>query len=267
MRNVVLCKTVAATLVVFFTACAAGSGALNTGDSAASSAPVVRVVRSQGETTERLSSIPPGETPPATVTMTPTVFALRPPTSTTTPTPSATRTVTVTATQTVTPTPSPRGGADVLGAVTAFQSVERYRASITGPAEIIQEIDGPDKMRVFISGNQSAELIVAYGVVYQRSGGRWFRQPSASPDVINRIDRFIPPLANLRRTYQPIGVVRTRAGRCMDWDVMNNAPNEPISICLGVVDHFPYRLRFPGNMTVEFYDFNQQIVVPEPVSS
>ena len=265
MRTYILNLTMLAVFVVVVAACASGPIALDTGEPTPSTAPVVRVVRSQGETTERLSTVPLIEVSAPTAFPTPTMSEPKPPTPTITATPSPTWTFTVTATPTVTTTPTPRGGADILGAVAAFQSVERYRAALTGPADIIQEVDGPDRMRIFITGNQSAELIVAYGLVYQRSGGRWFPRPAPPGGQAERLNRFVLPLVDLRRTYTQIAVVRTRAGRCMEWDVQSNGPNEPISICIGVNDHLPYRLRYPGGMTIEYYDFHQNMVVPEPV--
>ncbi len=265
MRASFLNSAMVVIIMVVCSACASVPTAFDTGNPTPATARVVRVVRSQGGTTERLSTVPLSEIAAPTARATPTMFEPRPPTATATPTPSWTWTVTVTPTQTVTPTSTPLGGANIQGAVIAFRSVERYRAALTGPADIIQEVDGPDKVRIFITGNQSNELIVAYGLVYQRSGGRWFLRSAPPGNLAERLDRFIQPLVDLRRTYTQIGVIRTRAGRCMEWNVESNTATEPMAICIGVADHLPYRLRFPGGLTVEYYDFHQNIIVPEPL--
>ncbi|HEV8633710.1 MAG TPA: hypothetical protein VG370_05645 [Chloroflexota bacterium] len=229
--------------------------------------PVTRLIVQRGDERETMSTVSqeelsrtptPGRTPTARTspTTSPT------PTATGTPSPTATPTATATATPTVTATPRPNP--DLLHAVKAFQKIERLRAHLTGPGDLTQEYDGPAKMRVLIARPESAELLVIDGQAYLRWGSYW--RPLGDPPrhVVERLDELVPRLARVRRSMlESRGVQRARAGRCYEWELVGNRPNEPERFCLGVTDDLPYRVVMPGGMAVEFFDFDADIQLPD----
>ena len=233
---------------------------------------VVRIVDAQGDSQEVVSTADGGPsvtqtklTPPAATTplpsFTPTPTATV--TATVTPSPRATSTVTVTPTATATP----RGGPDLIRMATQFLKVKRYRASLRGPADLTQEVV-PERYRVYVNGANPAELIVQDTDVFLRKGSFWRKLDNPPGDLVARLDRGIPALRQmvaLRHQFALKGQIKTRAGQCLDWDVLDALPKEPTEICQGVFDDLPYRLQLAGGVTIEFFDFAQQITVPEPV--
>lgn len=231
----------------------------------------VRILTSEGGEQTLVTTDPPGRStgkpsplvapPTFTRTVTPTIT----PTGTVTPTVTRTR-ATSTATITPTTTPTPRAGPDLTRMAQQFGKVERYRAQLTGPAILTQEVV-PERYRVLIGGAQPAELIVQDEEVFLRRGSFWQRLDDPPLDFTARLDRGIPALeqmARLKHQFRLKGTVRARAGRCLSWDVVDALPREPITICQGELDDLPYRVELPGGTTVEYYDFDQPIVVPEP---
>jgi hypothetical protein len=232
----------------------------------------VRVVRSAGEERESISSLAPGErTPTPTPTATPARTPTRTPTPTVsrTPTPLGTATRTATATPTVTLTATPRPAPpDVAGAAAAFERQERYRVRVTGGGdERLWEFAGPDRQRVFVYGQaRVSELVLLADEPYIRDGSLWRRLLDPPGALAARPDVLVAGIASLgARPFRPLGPARARAGRCADWDLTNNRSGEPSSICLGLVDGLPYRVAFPGGLTLEPFDFGAAIEVPEPL--
>jgi hypothetical protein len=169
---------------------------------------------------------------------------------------------------TITPTATatPRGGPDLVRMAAQFQKLQRYRASLRGPADLTQEVT-PDRYRVYVNGPNPAELIVQGVDVFLRKGSFWRRLENPPADFVARLDRGIPALrqmAALKHQFALKGQIRTRAGQCFDWDVVDAGPREPIGICQGIFDDLPYRVQLAGGVTIEYYDFDQQITVPEP---
>ena len=227
--------------------------------------PVTRLIVQRGGERETMSTIgeeelrrtpTPGRAPAASTT------------PTTTPTPTATRTPTATATRTPTApptvTPTPRPNPDLTHAVNSFVAIERLRAHLTGPADLTQEYDGPDKMRVVITRPESSEVLVIAGQAYLHWGSYWRPLPDPPRHVVERVDELVPRLASLRRAgLRSRGVQRVRAGRCYEWELTDNRPEEPESFCLGVADDLPYRIVMPGGLAVEYFDFDADIQLPD----
>lgn len=230
---------------------------------------VVRIVDHRGDDEVRISSVRPNETPPRLTpppTRTPTPTPSATPTATVTPTATRTPRATATATATPSPSPTPRLGPDLRKMAAALDGVQRMRASLTGPADLTQEIT-PDRTRVYVNGTRPMELIVQGGEAFLRNGSFWRRYPNPPAYVLDRLDKGVAQLgamAGLRHQYALVGTAKARAGRCFDWQVLDPLPNEPDRICQGVFDDLPYRVQRPGGVTVELYDFDQQIDVAEP---
>lgn len=256
-------------LPLFLVACAS-SAAAQLGGNPTPAPNVVRILTSEGTDEELISTVDhptigqtkptplPKSSPLPTFTPTPTATV----TSTVTPTSRATSTATVSPTA----TPTPRAGPDLNRMVARFQKLRRYRASLTGPADLVQEIV-PERYRVYVNGPNPAELIVEGGDVFFRRGSYWQWMDNPPAEMVARLDRGIPalrPMAARKHHYVLKGTVRARAGRCLDWDVVDALPREPVSICQGVFDDLPYRIELAGGTTVEFFDFDQPITVPPP---
>ena len=255
-------------LPLFVLACASRLPSL--ADEQSRNQPIVRLLTDQGGDQTLVTNGPgssqaPGKlTPPPTSTVTPTGTVT--PTATITPTVTRTPRATATVTATPTATATPRGGPDLVRMVGQFARVQRYRATLTGPANLTQEVV-PERMRVLVSAPQQLELIVQDQDVFLRRGSFWQRLDDPPADYVARLDRGIPALqqmAALKHQYELQGTVRARAGRCLDWNVADARPKEPISICQGLADDLPYRIQLAGGATVEFYDFDQQITVLQP---
>jgi hypothetical protein len=257
-------------LAAALAACQPAPGAFGKEDAGRQPA-VVRIVRSSGEEREQTSSIAPGDqtsTPTATGTATATPTRSPTPTITLTPTPRPPATRTPSATPTVTPTPTPRGQApDLAAAMAGFQRQERYRLRVSGGGpEVLWEIAGRDNARVVVyEPARVTELVVRGGEVFIRSGSFWLRALDPPAQVTARPDRLVAQLGRLGgRPFRLLGQARARAGRCEDWDLTDNGPAEPISICLGEADRLPYRVVMPGGLTIEPFDFGAALEVPPP---
>jgi hypothetical protein len=235
-------------------------------------APITRLIVQRGGDRETMSTITedelrltatPGRPPSAATTRTATPTArTTTPTATASPTPSATRSPAATARPTVTTTPRPNP--DLLHAVSSFVVVERLRAQLSGPADLTQEYDGPDKMRVLIVRPDSAEVLVLFGQAYLRWGSYWRPLPDPPAHVVERLDGLVPRLADLRPAgLASRGIQRARAGRCYEWEVTDNGPEEPERFCLGVADNLPYRVVMPGGLAVEYFDFDADLQLPD----
>jgi hypothetical protein len=256
-----------APLVLLLAACQPDPALANLPGDPSPVAPVTRLIVQRGNERETMSTISeeelrrtptPGRTPTAPTTRTATPTA----TATGTRTPTATPTSTPTALPTVTPTPRPNP--DLTHAVNAFVVIERLRAHLTGPADLTQEYDGPDKMRVLIARPESAEVLVLFGQAYLRWGSYWRPLTDPPGHVVERVDGLVPRLADLRRAgLQPRGVQRVRAGRCYEWELTDNRPDEPERFCLGVADNLPYRIVMPGGLAVEYFDFDADVQLPD----
>jgi hypothetical protein len=258
-------------LVAALAACTPPPGAFGKDESAPKPA-VVRIVRSSGDERESISSLAPGErTPTLTPTATPTRTPTRTPTPTIsrTPTPLGTATGTPTSTPTSTRTATPRPPPpDVAGAAASFDRLERYRVRVTGGGpERLWEVAGPDRQRVYVYDQaRVSELVLVADEPFIRNGSFWQRLLDPPGALAERPDELVARIGPLRgRAFRALGPARARAGRCDDWDLTDDRPGEPTSICLGVGDGLPYRIVFPGGLTVEPFDFGATIDVPEPV--
>jgi hypothetical protein len=148
-----------------------------------------------------------------------------------------------------------------------FQQQERRRMRVTGGGpEVLWEIAGPDAARVTVyETTRVTELVVWAGETFVRSGSFWLRALDPPAQVTARPDLLVGQLGRLRgRPFRLLGQSRARAGRCEDWDLTDNSPGEPISICLGEADRLPYRVVMPGGLTIEPFDYGAAIEVPEP---
>jgi hypothetical protein len=258
-------------LPLLVAACASSAAAQLAAGNPTPAGNVVRIYTAEGTGEELVST---ADSPRITQTkLTPPVGGgTRLPTFTATPTATITPTVTpsprATSTATVTPTltPTPRGGPDLNRMVAQFQKLQRYRSTLMGPADLMQEVV-PERYRVYVNGPQPAELIVQGMDVFLRKGSYWRRLENPPAELVARLDRGVPALrqmAALKHQFALKGTVRTRAGRCLDWDVVDALPKEPISICQGVFDDLPYRVQLGGGAIIEFFDFDQPIAVPVP---
>jgi hypothetical protein len=256
-------------LAMLVAACQPDPALANLARDPAPTPPVTRLIVQRGNERETISTVgddelrrtpTPGRAPtvPATPTLTPT----RQPESARTPTRIPTATLVPTAAPTVTSTPRP--DPDLDQAVNGFVVLERLRAHLAGPADLTQEYDGPDKMRVLLARPEAAELLVIGGQAYLRWGIYWRPVDDPPPHVVDRLDELVPRLADLRRSgLASRGVERARAGRCREWEVVDNQPEEPERFCLGVADGLPYRIVMPGGVTVEYFDFGADIQLPD----
>ncbi|TAK21326.1 MAG: hypothetical protein EPO26_15490 [Chloroflexota bacterium] len=230
-------------------------------------ADAIRIISSSGERRVEVSTMNEGEPTPTPLTMgsptrtgTPTMTAT--PTSTATRTPTITRTPTRTLTPTQTATPTPRPP-DMAGAVKRLDEIPRKRARLTGPVELIQEYDGPNKTRILLYGSQVRQALIYEDEVFIRDGTFWRPSTAHPPFLEERLDLRIRAFG-AERTVRELPVARIRAGPCRDWEIVNAAPDEPIAVCIGVNDGLPYRLVFRGNEVIEFYDFGADIQIFEP---
>jgi hypothetical protein len=215
----------------------------------------VSVVQSTGDRIETLSTL---REAPKPTTPSPTLSPTRTPSPTPTATPTQTRTPTQTPrpTATVTITLTPVTGPNFRGLFEAWARLARYRASLIGPAILTQEVVVPDRMRVYVTGDPPAELLVFRDEVFQRRGSFWLPAPATSGEYLEQLGRHVERLSTLRHFYSQRGTIRARAGRCIDWEVVDPLPGEPSSICQGLGDQLPYRIEWPGNARVEFFDFD-----------
>jgi hypothetical protein len=131
---------------------------------------------------------------------------------------------------------------------------------------VLWEVEAPDSARVFVYGpDRVVEMIVWGDEVFLRNGSFWVRALNPPAQVTARPDRPVAELGRLvGRPFRLLGPSRARAGRCEDWDLPDNRPDEPTSICLGEADRLPYRVVMPGGLTVEPFDYGAAIEVPEP---
>ncbi len=189
------------------------------------------------------------------------------PTATSTVTPTRTATATGTATRTPSPTrtgtPTPRPP-DLVGAIERLDKIDRKRARLTGPAELIQEFDGPNRTRVLLFGSQAREAVIIDGQVFVRDGSYWRESIDHPFHLAERLDLRVNAFSGDRNARE-LPRARERAGECRDWDVLDARADEPIRVCIGLNDGLPYRVTYPGDEVIEFYDFGAPIRVPDPV--
>lgn len=215
------------------------------------------VVQQRTLTEEEARQPPPTPTPATALTPAPTATA----TPTRTPTATGTATRTPSPTRTGTPTPRPP---DLVGAISRLEKIDRKRARLTGPAELIQEYDGPNRTRVLLFGSQVREAVIIDGQVFVRDGSYWRESINHPFHLTERLDLRVNAFGG-QRNARELPRAKERAGECRDWDVVDARADEPIRVCIGLNDGLPYRVTYPGNEVIEFYDFDAPIRVPDPV--